>query len=194
VVRRGAGAGQVRAEPTEATEATDPESVASAAREICLRLLTARSRTRAELAAALHRRGIPADCAGAVLDRFGAVGLIDDAAFAAAWVSSRHTGRGLARGALAGELRSRGVAPAVVSAAVDRLDTDTELATARQLVARRLAALNGVPAEVRVRRLVGMLARKGYPSGLAARVVRDVLAASAAGHELAVLEALSEGS
>ncbi len=177
-------------EPTEAAEPADP---ASAARTICLRLLTVRPRTRSELATALRKRGIPDGCAEEVLTRFGEVGLIDDKAFAAAWVSSRHVGRGLARGALAGELRSRGIAPAIVSAAVEELDTDTELATARRLVARRLPALRDVPADVRLRRLVGMLARKGYPTGLAVGVVRDALAGSIADDEIAVLESLADG-
>src|SRR5829696_959849 len=81
----------------------DPESVA---RAICLRLLTGQPRTRSELAAALARRGVPGEAAAAVLGRFAEVGLIDDRAFAAAWVGSRHAGRGLAR-ALAAELRRR---------------------------------------------------------------------------------------
>ncbi|PZS33879.1 MAG: recombination regulator RecX [Pseudonocardiales bacterium] len=188
--RRRAAADQASAEPPELA---DP---ASAARTICLRLLTTRPRTRAELATALRKRGVPDDCAEAVLTRFGEVGLIDDQAFAAAWVSTRHVGRGLARGALAGELRSRGVAPAIVSAAVDELDTDTELATARQLVARRLPGLRGVRADVRLRRLVGMLARKGYPTGMAVRVVREALIGfageSVADVELAALETLAD--
>src|SRR5262249_52786648 len=49
------------------------------------------------------------------------------------------------------------------------------LATARALVERRLDSTAGQPAPVRLRRLVGMLARKGYPAGLAYRVVRDAL-------------------
>ncbi|HEY0696454.1 MAG TPA: regulatory protein RecX, partial [Micromonospora sp.] len=79
------------------------------AREICLRQLAVRPRTRAELAGAMARRGISEKVAEEVLDRYDEVGIIDDAAFARAWVSSRHHGRGLARRALANELRQRGV-------------------------------------------------------------------------------------
>ncbi|HEY2306223.1 MAG TPA: regulatory protein RecX, partial [Streptosporangiaceae bacterium] len=71
-----------------------------AARAICLRLLTAGPRTRAQLATALRKRRIPDEVAEAVLSRFTEVGLIDDAAFARAWVESRHHSRGLARRAL----------------------------------------------------------------------------------------------
>ena len=152
----------------------DPESTA---RAICLRLLTGQPRTRAELAAALVKRGVPDDAAETVLGRFTEVGLVDDRAFAAAWVDSRHAGRGLSRRALAAELRRRGVAGDVVGEAVAMVDADAEERAARQLVDRRLAATRRLDTEARLRRLVGMLARRGYPPGLALRVVRDALAA-----------------
>jgi regulatory protein len=150
------------------------------AREICLRLLAVRPRTRAELAAALRRRGIAADVTDGVLDRYGEVGMIDDAAFARAWVSSRHHGRGLARRALASELRQRGVDGETVAEAVDGLDADTEAATARALVDRKLRTAGRAEPEAQFRRLVAMLARKGYPPGLAIRVVKEALAAQSA--------------
>jgi regulatory protein len=163
----------VASEPEHASrEESDPESLA---RLICLRLLTAAPRTRAQLADALRRRGVPDDAAASVLERFAEVGLIDDAMFASTWVESRHAGRGLGRRALAAELSQRGVERANIQAAVDQLSPETELATARVLVERKLASTVGQPAEVRVRRLAGMLARKGYAYGLAYRVVREAL-------------------
>ncbi len=149
------------------------------AREICLRQLAVRPRTRAELAGALARRGISAEVAAEVLDRYDEVGMIDDAAFARAWVSSRHAGRGLARRALATELRQRGVDGDVAKAALGELDDDTEAETARALVERKLRSTRGEPDAV-FRRLVGMLARKGYPPGVAIRAVKDALAAQSA--------------
>lgn len=152
----------------------DPESVA---RSICLRQLSAAPRTRAQLADTLARRGIPDDVAERVLARFGEVGLIDDAMFAQAWVSSRHLGRGLARRALSAELRQRGVDAETTSEAVSALGTDEEEATARRLVRRRLNSLAAVEPPARQRRLLGMLARKGYSAGLSYRVIREELAA-----------------
>ncbi len=152
----------------------DPESVA---RSICLRQLTGAPRTRAQLADTLARRGVPDDVADRVLSRFSEVGLIDDAMFAQAWVSSRHLGRGLARRALAAELRQRGVDAETTSQAVSALDADDEEATARRLVRRRLPALGSVDPVARQRRLLGMLARKGYSAGMAYRVIREELAA-----------------
>ncbi len=146
-----------------------------AARAICLRLLTSGPRTRAQLATALRKRGIPDGVAESVLSRFAEVGLIDDAAFARAWVESRHHGRGLARRALSAELRQRGIPDGEVRSAVDLLRPQDELATARRLVAKRVPASRGKPMPARARQLMGMLARKGYPAGLAAQVVREAL-------------------
>ena len=145
------------------------------ARAICLRLLTGTPRTRKQLADALRKRNIPDAAAEEVLSRFEEVGLIDDSAFADAWVESRHHGRGLARRALAQELRTKGVDAALIDAAVSQLDSEQEEATARELVARKLRATRGLDRDKRIRRLAGMLARKGYSEGLALRVVRQAL-------------------
>ncbi|WP_027660184.1 regulatory protein RecX [Salinispora fenicalii] len=162
-----------------ATSSASPTDEAELAREVCLRQLAVRPRTRAELARALSRRGISAEVAMAVLDRYDEVGMIDDAAFARAWVSSRHAGRGLARRALATELRQRGVDGDVAKAALGELDDETEAETARALAERKLRGTRGEPAAV-FRRLVGMLARKGYSPGVAIRAVKEALAAQSA--------------
>jgi regulatory protein len=163
-------------EPRRGDRARDNRSDADLAREICLRELAVRPRTRAELTQALARRRIDDEVITEVLDRYDEVGMIDDAAFARAWVSSRHAGRGLARRALAGELRQRGVAGDVVGKALETLDDEQEAATARALVDRKIRSATGPPEAV-FRRLVGMLARKGYPAGLAISTVKDALAA-----------------
>ena len=157
--------------------ADDPEA---RARQICLRLLTLAPRTRAQLADELRKRGIPDTVAVGVLDKYADVGLIDDAAFARAWVESRHYSRGLAGGALAAELKQRGVDSGEIRDAIEELGPAAEVATARKLVAQRLAGTRGEPAQARTRRLAGMLARKGYPPGLAFRVIREAMEAEGA--------------
>lgn len=152
-----------------------PQDPAEKARSICLRLLTGTPRTRKQLADALHKRDIPEDVSDEVLSRFEEVGLINDAAFADAWVESRHHSKGLARRALARELRTKGVDTNLIDEAVGQLDSDQEEATARELVARKLRSTRGLERDKRLRRLAGMLARKGYPEGLAVRVVRRAL-------------------
>ena len=154
------------------SEVSDPEAQA---RQICLQLLTAAPRTRAQLAAALSRRGVPGEAAEAVLGRFADVGLIDDAAFARAWVESRHYSRGLSRRSLSAELRQRGVETEEIREAVDALDPEQEVATARRLVEQKMAGTRGQPPEARARRAAGTLARKGYPPGLVFRLIKEVL-------------------
>ncbi|MEO7981900.1 MAG: regulatory protein RecX [Sporichthyaceae bacterium] len=179
--RRSAGAGPDGPTPgSAADDAAEPDPV-SVARSIVLRKLTVAPRSRAQLAGDLAAREVPDDVAEAVLDRFTEVGLVDDAAFAEVWVRTRHAGRGLSRSALRRELRAKGVEDETIAEAVDTIDDDAEESAARALVARRLASTRGLPVETRLRRLVGQLARKGYPGGLAMRVVRDALAAEAAG-------------
>ncbi|MFE7523443.1 recombination regulator RecX [Streptomyces halstedii] len=153
----------------------EPLDPAEQARTICLRLLTGTPRTRKQLADALRKREIPDEAAEEVLSRFEDVGLIDDAAFADAWVESRHHGRGLARRALVRELRTKGVDPTVIDEAVGQLDSEQEEETARALVARKLRSTRGLDRDKRLRRLAGMLARKGYGEGMALRVVRQAL-------------------
>ncbi|HEY8374018.1 MAG TPA: recombination regulator RecX [Pseudonocardiaceae bacterium] len=170
--------------PRTADRPREPRDPENHARELCLRLLTARPRTRAELAQALRRRGIPEETVDRVLGRFDEVGLVDDAAFAEMWVHSRHTHQGLGRRALAAELRRKGVADDIVSEAVAEVDSEAEEQRARELVRRRLRTLTARDEVTRIRRLVGMLARKGYAEGLAYRVVRDELRQAGADAEL----------
>lgn len=135
-------------------------------------------RTRAQLADALAAKGVPQDAAEAVLNRLTEVGLIDDAAFAQAWVSSRQAGRGLATRALAEELRRRGIDRETVSQALATVDPAAEEAAARMLVQRKLRSMRGLDPAVARRRLLAMLARKGYPSDVAFRLIRDEISCS----------------
>ncbi|WP_406174152.1 recombination regulator RecX [Streptomyces sp. NBC_00996] len=181
--RRRAGFGEPSGDPQDGgapsssrTERGEPPGdPAERARAICLRLLTGTPRTRKQLADALRKREIPDDVADEVLSRFEEVGLINDSAFADAWVESRHHGRGLARRALAQELRTKGVDSTLIDEAVGQLDSEQEEATARELVARKLRSTRGLDRDKRLRRLAGMLARKGYSEGMALRVVRQAL-------------------
>lgn len=150
----------------------DPEA---RARALCMRMLTHSPRTRAQLEQALYRRDFEEDVITSVLGEFGAAGLVDDAAFAEAWVSSRHHSRRLSRRALTRELRTRGVEEETVREAVEELTDEDEVAAAHDLARRSLTGSRDRPTQTRVRRALGALARKGYPEGLAFRVVREEL-------------------
>lgn len=149
----------------------DAESVA---RTIALRRLTAAARTRHELDQALQSKHVPEQVAASVLDRLEQVGLIDDQAFARSWVESRQQRRHLSRSALRRELRSKGVERDHVDAALAEVDTDDELASARALARKKAAASHGLDAAVRNRRIAGVLARRGFGSGIIATVLAEL--------------------
>jgi len=171
-----------------------PENAEEVARQILLRRLTDQPRSRAELGQALRKRHVPEDVATRVLDRFVEVGLIDDAAFASAWVESRQRGRGLARRALAAELHRKGIDRETAGQALETIDPDDEAQAARRLVRRKLPGLARHDRTVAQRRLVGMLARRGYAAGLAVAVVRDELRSAEDGADAAPPEVADAAS
>jgi regulatory protein len=166
-----------RSRPTSTSDGADPESVA---RKILLDQLTGQPRTRTELAGKLAKKGVPPEIAERLLARFEEVGLVDDAAFSRAWVQSRSVSRGLARRALAQELRRKGIDEEVARSALTTVGPEQEEEAARALVRRRLRTVTGLDRDRAMRRLTGMLGRKGYSASLAFRVVRQEL--EAAGH------------
>ncbi len=175
--RRGArrARGGDGAPPPDATQQApdaDPESVA---RAIVLRQLSMAPRSRAQLARKLRDRGCDDDVASRVLDRMAEVGLVDDEAYAEMLVRSKQSGKGLARKALAHELRKQGIDQDVAEGALEQVDGDDERAKAEELVARKLRTMHGLTPDVQARRLAGMLARKGYAGELAWPVVRDAV-------------------
>lgn len=154
----------------------DPEQVA---RTIALRRLESAPRTRHDLAVTLARKGVPDDVSERVLDRFTEVGLIDDEAFAHAWVASRHSGRGLGRRVLQQELRRKGVAPDLIEAACAHIDDEAERARAYDWALSRAHRMvpSSTPVATLQRRLAGQLARKGYGPGMSYEIARSVLGA-----------------
>lgn len=167
--RRGAEAGAQP--PGGGTEAQ--------AKDVCLRLLTDRARSRAELADKLAAKGFAADVAERALNRLAEVGLIDDAAFAEQWVHSRHTFSGKGKKVLAEELRRKGVAPEIAAPALAAITGDDERARAAELVRQKLRTLpRDLDRDKATRRLVSMLARRGYDPPTAYSVVIAELAAA----------------
>jgi regulatory protein len=144
---------------------------------LCLRLLTARARTRAELAGQLAKRGYPDDVSARVLDRLTDVGLVDDAGFAEQWVHSRRANAGKGKRALAAELHTKGVDNDVITSVLGGINPAAERGRAERLVRARLRRENLGDDDARVsRRLVAMLARRGFDQTMAYDVVSAELA------------------
>ncbi|HEX7537825.1 MAG TPA: regulatory protein RecX [Dermatophilaceae bacterium] len=146
------------------------------ARQIVLRQLAMAPRSRAELMQKLEQRDCSADVAATVLDRLTEVGLIDDQAYAEMLVRSQQAGRGLARRALARELRTKGIENHLAEEALASITDEAERDRARALVDKKLRAMHGLGIQVQTRRLAGMLARKGYPPSMTFSVIREAIA------------------
>ena len=183
-VRAGGGSPTPRAEtpkPAWAPPPDDPETVApeadpeSGARAIVLRQLRMAPRSRAQLEKKLRQRGCDDAVARRVLDRMSEVGLVDDEAYAELLVRSKQGGRGLARKALAHELRKQGIDGDIADDALAAVGPHDERMRAEELVAKRLRTMSGLAPEVQARRLAGMLARKGYSGEIAWPVIRDAI-------------------
>jgi regulatory protein len=149
----------------------------SVAHRIAMQRLSVAPQTRAQLEAAMAKKSVPRAVRERVLDRLTQVGLVDDAAFAQAWVQSRHLRKGLGKRVLESELRKHGVAADLVDDAVESLTSDQEEQTARALAMQSMARTQSLDLSVRVRRLVSLLARKGYSADLTYRVVSSVMTA-----------------
>lgn len=154
----------------------DPHEVA---RSIVLRQLSMAPRSRHQLLTKLLERGVPEQVAVDILDRYEEVQLIDDAEFARMWVRSRSQTRSLARTAIKRELADKGIAGEMAEEALSQRTDEDERAAAVDLVRRKLRPLadpgDRAARDKQVRRLVAMLARKGYAPSLAFSIVKDVL-------------------
>jgi regulatory protein len=159
-------------DPVDNDREPDPEEIA---RAIVLKQLSMAPRSRKELADKLLQRGCPDEVGARVLDRMEAVGLVDDEAYAQMVVRSKQATRGLAKRALAHELRGKGVADPTIEQALGSIDAESERALAEAVAAKTIRRLSGLDPQVQARRLAGVLARKGYPPSVVYAVVRDTV-------------------
>ena len=154
----------------DAASTLDP---AERAREIALRLLTHSARSSAQLRDGLVSRDVPDDVADAVVARYQEVGLLDDAALAGTIARTRHHERGKSRRAIQQELARKGFDAQDVENALEQISDEDEHQAARALARKRWDQLAGVDHDARVRRVVGMLGRRGYSPSLAFALVKD---------------------
>jgi regulatory protein len=148
---------------------------ADAAKQVLLRRLSNAPRTRKELAKDLKDKDISDDVANLALDRFEEMGLINDQALASNYVSSQHERKGLGKNALRQQLRAKGVSDDVALEAVSQISEDQEFQAAFALACKKIRSLQRDDAKTQLRKIVGVLARKGYSSNLAFRVAKEVI-------------------
>jgi regulatory protein len=142
--------------------------------ERALGLLAVRQRSRRELERRLVQAGFERDAVETELDRLEQVGLIDDAAFAAAVVESRMGARGESRRAVGIKLQQAGVDREVALAALDEAP-DAEQERADRLAASRAGRVAGLDPATGFARVSGFLIRRGYPPAVARQAARRAL-------------------
>ena len=156
----------------------------SQARNIVLNQLNFMPRSRKELETALTKRHIEPDVAKSVLDRFEEIGMVDDAAYAELLIRSRCNTKRVSRSVLRQQLRQKGVNQEIIEESLLVISDADELRMATELVERKARAMSRLEPEVRKRRLFGLLARKGYNTSIALRVIQDLEAADFNGAEV----------
>ena len=153
-----------------------PEKQESRARNVLLFQLSKSAKSKDQCRKILAVRGIDSEIAERVLDRFEEAQIIDDAVFARAFTNSRIRGKGLAKTAIARELRQKGIEQTLIETALEDLDTESELARARELAVNRVRRMVHLEKAVIQRRMAGFLGRKGYSSSVIQTATREALA------------------
>ena len=148
---------------------------ADAAKQVLLRRLSHAPRTRKELAKDLKDKDISDEVANVALDRFEEVGLINDQDLASNYVSSQYERKGLGKNALRRQLRAKGVSDDVALEAISQISDDQEFQAAFALACKKIRSLQRDDAKTQLRKIVGVLARKGYSSNLAFSVAKEVI-------------------
>lgn len=154
-------------------QAADEEGAIRAA----LRMLERRAHARAELGRKLGSKGHSDAAVTAALLRLDQLGLIDDAAFADAYVSAR-AGRGRGAARLRRDLGALGVAEPIIMRALSALGDGTTPDPWRRTLEqaeRRAGAMRGLPRQVRLRRLAAFLARRGFTGAEAHAAIRRMI-------------------
>ena len=168
-----------------ATEETDPYT---RAKTIVYNQLAYSAKTRGQLRKKLQAEGFDTELIEPLLDKFEAAKLIDDAEYAQSFVAQKSRTKKLSRTALRRELAERGVCGEEAENALAQRTDEQERDDAAELVRKKLRPgmdLSDRAEKDRVtRRLLGMLARRGYSSSVSMSVIREELAAYGAEDEL----------
>lgn len=151
------------------------EEASNAAKEAALRLLDRQDRSVGECRAKLDERGFHTEAIEAALERLVELDLLNDERYARMLVRTRHAERGLVGRALVEQLHRKRIPPHIIELAMEEVDEESTRSVAREFAQRRLRSMASVERDKKFRRLVSMLARKGYSPGVAISVVTELL-------------------
>ncbi|MFZ9212635.1 MAG: regulatory protein RecX [Candidatus Nanopelagicales bacterium] len=145
------------------------------AKQVLLRRLSNAPRTRKELAQDLKKKKIEEDIAKQALDRFEELGLINDQTYSENFVANTHERRKLGKKALKQQLRSKGVSEETANQAVLQISDEDEFKSALALALKKIRSIQNDDPQTQIRKIVSLLARKGYSSSLSFQVAKQVI-------------------
>ncbi|WP_257202183.1 recombination regulator RecX [Corynebacterium cystitidis] len=156
------------------------EEALAPVRKRALGLLDQRARSRHELRERLLKAEFAPELVNDVCDEFERTGLLNDQTFAREWVRQRAARRGKSSRALDRELQEKGVASAIRVEAISQLSAEDEEKTARVIAEKKARSVKEVPEDRAaydkvLRRVVGALARRGFPSAMSFSIAKAAL-------------------
>lgn len=155
-------------------EPEDFDASYAKAKKTAMNMLAMRDHASGELRDKLLKRDFLPEAVDALIAKLQKSRLLNDEEFAHRYVRAHRERRKLSRTALRRELSKKGLPPEIVSGAVEDVDGEDDLA--RQVAEKKAASTRGLDYEVRERRILGMLARRGFASSVCLKVTREVLA------------------
>ncbi|WP_432789048.1 regulatory protein RecX [Brevibacterium sp. K11IcPPYGO002] len=155
-------------------EAPDFDADYAQAKKTAMNMLAMRDHSSDELRKKLLKRDLMPEAIDVLIEKLQNSRLLNDEEFAHRFARAQRENRKLSRSVLKRELSKKGISPELASEAVADIDGEEELA--REVAEKKAASTRRLDYAVRERRILGMLARRGFPSAICIKVTRDVLA------------------
>ncbi|WP_137826355.1 regulatory protein RecX [Brevibacterium sp. 2SA] len=148
------------------------------AKKTALNMLAMRDHSSTELREKLAKRDFDPSAIDRLITKLEGSNLLDDTEFARRFAKAQREGKKLSRSALRRQLSRKGIDEDTIAGVVDEVDggAEGEESLARDVAEKKARSTRGLDHEVRERRILGMLARRGFSSTICLKVTREVLA------------------
>ena len=148
------------------------------AKKTALNMLAMRDHSSTELREKLAKRDFDAAAIDRLITKLERSNLLNDTEFARRFAKAQREGKKLSRSALRRQLSRKGIDEDTIAGVVDEVDggAEGEESLARDVAEKKARSTRGLDHEVRERRILGMLARRGFSSTICLKVTREVLA------------------
>ena len=143
----------------EKIEALKLEDEYERGKEIAMRLITNRPRSKKEVRDRMREKEIKESVRDRVVERFEELDLLDDEAFARYWIDQRARFKPRGKPLLRQELRQKGVDQQIIN---DLLEETDDSAVVRQAAEKKARTLMRYPEDQFKKKLIGFLQRRGF--------------------------------